>query len=356
MDSDKTIKFLENVVQLVQEDEEVFASIGLNPTITLIKFILTDDKPNNNGIRIPKEEFPNLISTGLYMPLKMAQGEPGDHEEAFPIGVITHLKEVADKVRGLAVLWNMERTFDIDLIRERYSNDQPLNISWEILHKDSFMEDDVENLTGVYLRAATLVDIPAYGGRTQVTEVISSEEDNIPKEDKPLTKELEKNVELLEAAVTERDEKIASHEATIVELTASQVTDEITKELDELRDFKKEVEEEKETQERKSALRDKFIEEGIEKDDEYFEENEEMLLNLDEAALDFVVKQEATIAEASKEEPKKKTKEKKSSLVPNLKGDEGSDDGDIDLDDLSPKELGKALRESKAQQSKGGSN
>ena len=354
MDSDKTIKFLRNVVQLVQEDEEVFASIGLNPTITLIKFILTDDKPNNNNIRIPKEEFSNLISTGLYMPLKMAQGKPGDHEEAFPIGVITHLKEVGNKVRGLAVLWNMERTFDIDMIRERYSNDQPLNISWEILHRDSFMENDIENLTGVYLRAATLVDIPAYGGRTTVTEVISSKKADTAKEDKTLTKELEKNVELLEVVVEERDKKVVSLEATIVELTASQVTDKLTKELDELRGFKTKVEEEKKIQERKSELRIKFTDEGVEKDDAYFEENEDMLLSLDKAALDFVVKQEAKLAKASKGQPKKK--EKKSSLIPNLKGENDSTDDDTDVDDLSPKELGAMLRKAHAQQLKGGSN
>ncbi len=352
MNSDKTVKFLDNVVQLVMEDEEVFASIGLNPTITLIKFILTDDKPNNNNIRIPKEEFSNLISTGLYMPIKMAQGEPGDHSEAFPIGVITHLKEAGDKVRGLAVLWNMERTFDIDLIKERYSNNQPLNISWEILHKESHFDDDVENLTGVYLRAATLVDIPAYGGRTTVTEVISSKEDNTAKEDKTLNDELKKNVELLETTVKDRDTKVAELEGQVKTLSENQVTEKLTKELDELRDFKTEVEEEKETQEQKSALRVKFSDKGIEKDDAYFEENEDMLLGLDDTALEFILEQEAKLAEASEEKPKK---EKKASQIPNLKSGESADD-DTDVDDLSPKELGKALRANKAQQNKGGSN
>lgn len=356
MDSSKTTKFLENVVQLVQEDDEVFASIGLNPNITLIKFILTDDKPNSNGMRVPKEEFSNLITTGLYMPIKMADKEPGDHPEAFPIGVITHLKEVGDKIKGLAVLWNRERTFDIDLIKERYSNNQPLNISWEILHKDSYIDDNnVENLTGVYLRAATLVDIPAYGGRTPVIEVISSEEDDdTTKEDKTLEEELKKNIRLLEDSLKEKDTKLSELQASIDKLTKTQVTPEISKELKDLRNFKAEVEEEKKLSERKSALRSLFKEKGIEKDDEYFEENEEMLLSMEESALEFIIQQEVKLAKASDDEEKPPKKAKNSSGVPNLAGEESDDDEDTS--DFSPKELGKALREEKLNKNKGGSN
>ena len=72
---------LRNVVELLNDEEvksemgEAFASFMLNPTVTWAKFILTDDRKNANGERVPKEEFHNLLRTGVHMPVKMALGE-----------------------------------------------------------------------------------------------------------------------------------------------------------------------------------------------------------------------------------------------------------------------------------------
>ena len=168
--------FLLDSVQLLEEDNEAFASFNLNPTLAWIKFILTDDKPNGNMMRIPKEEFSNLIATGLYMPIKMATEEisPG-HDGTTPIGVITHLKEDKDagRIRGLACLWEKERPEEVKLIRERYSAKEPLDLSWEILYEDETVnEDGIIDLHGTVLRATTLVGEPAYdSGRTSITEV-----------------------------------------------------------------------------------------------------------------------------------------------------------------------------------------
>jgi len=171
----KTSKILATEVQLIIEAEVTnlaLASKNLNPMLTYVKFILTDDKPNGNNERIPKEEFSNLITTGLYMPLKMAEGGISEgHEETYPIGVITHLREDKDKIRGIAALWNRERPEDVAYIQERYSSGEPLDLSWELGHTDSFIDDTgVNNLTGCVLRATTLVGIPAYQGRTIVTD------------------------------------------------------------------------------------------------------------------------------------------------------------------------------------------
>ena len=102
----KFIKISSDMVQYnidnSQEVNESFASLLLNPYVTWAKFILTDDEPNGNNVRIPKEEFSNLINSGIYMPIKMTLGEIEGHEASIPIGVITHLKEVKNSIFELA--------------------------------------------------------------------------------------------------------------------------------------------------------------------------------------------------------------------------------------------------------------
>src|SRR5689334_5002936 len=95
-----------DIVELLSKEDvesqfgEAAASvIATDQVITWAKFILTDDKPNGNRQRVPKEEFENILKTGLFKPVKMAVGEIADgHEDSKPLGVITNLKIEGNKI------------------------------------------------------------------------------------------------------------------------------------------------------------------------------------------------------------------------------------------------------------------
>jgi hypothetical protein len=172
----------ESMVQFINEEtledneKEALASVLIgNPAVTLVKFVLTDDKPNANKQRIPVEEFGNLINTGIYMPLKKAfDGINTGHEDSFPLGVITHLKTLGDKIIAIAALWSRERPQDVTFLKERMASKTPVNVSWEILYSDSKTnEDGVTDLLDTALRAVTIVGEPAYAGRTQFLAIAS---------------------------------------------------------------------------------------------------------------------------------------------------------------------------------------
>ena len=92
----KTDLIYENQVELIKDKEYKFSeastAVSLNPMLNWMKFVLLDDLPNGNKQRVPKEEFDNIIKTGIHMPIKVSAGEisPG-HQGTFPIGVITNL-------------------------------------------------------------------------------------------------------------------------------------------------------------------------------------------------------------------------------------------------------------------------
>lgn len=332
------LKLNENVVELILEgidsSEEVFseemASIVKNNMVTWAKFILTDDKPNKNKRIIPQEQFDNIIKSGIHMPIKMAYEEIGEyHDDAIPIGVITNLKKVKNQVVGLAAFWNKERPEDVAMLKERYASDKPINVSWEILAKENENEDGNIELEDVSLRAATIVGLPAYGGRTPVLQMASKfklQEDKILDELEKIKKELQD--------AKEANAKLAEE---LKEAKASTMTfDELSKEAQELRKFKEEVDAEKEREEKLASLKEKFVESGINKDEEYFVENGDRLLKLDDESIAFMLQEMVAFAEKSEE----KASEEKKAKAPNFK----TGDGD---DDESYSELAESLRQAK---------
>lgn len=191
----KTTTKIENMLLYVEEttlDEGVAeASVAhKSPAVVWTKFTLTDDMPNANRMRVPSSEFDNLVKTGLYTPIKMAEGSIADgHEGAGPLGVITNLVSNGSKIDGLAALWAEERPADVEYIKSLLDKQIPVNVSWEILYGDSSIDDEgILNLHDVKLKAATIVGIPAYKGRTQVTAIASAEKwstaykDSLPSE------------------------------------------------------------------------------------------------------------------------------------------------------------------------------
>jgi hypothetical protein len=308
-----------------KEPGEAFASINLNPSVTWAKFVLTDDLPNANKQRVPSQEFDNLIKTGVYMPIKMAEGQISEgHAGAFPIGVISHLKKANNQVLGLAALWNKERPEDVDIIKKTKN----LQLSWEILYSESSKsEDGVEDLLGTALKGVTLVGMPAYQGRTPILTV--AEKKNT--EDKNM--ELEEKVKELEKDIVKKDEELESLRAIKAESAG------ILEELETLRAFKSEVEAKQARAEKLGSIRAKFKEAEIEKDEEYFKNHEEMLLNLEEAELDFFIQELVAFAKASdkKEEDKEDGESNSSTKIPPVDGTKPTK--------INPVELGKMLRE-----------
>lgn len=161
-------------IDLLDDDKdlgEAFASVSLNPSFQWAKIVVTDDRPNLNKQRIPLEEFDNLIRTGLFSPIKMAESNISKgHDEALgkPIGTITQLAKEKNKVIALSALWKKERTDDISMLKDMYTKGTPPNVSWEISYADSKIEEDgTEALYGTSLNGLVVVGSPAYAGRTQ---------------------------------------------------------------------------------------------------------------------------------------------------------------------------------------------
>lgn len=160
--------------QVPDEVLKAEASLTLNPYIRWAKFIMTDDQPNGNNERTPLSEFDNIIQSGINMPIKMAEGKIEDgHENASPIGVITNLKkEFVDginRIIGLAAFWLRERPSDVTFLKDKLDNGQDVNLSWELGAQDKVLAPDgVFDWTGIATQAVTVVNRPAYQGRTRI--------------------------------------------------------------------------------------------------------------------------------------------------------------------------------------------
>ncbi len=291
-------------VHLINEklaDDDAFASITLNPTLRWLKFILTDDQPNDNKQRIPQEEFDNLIKSGINMPIKMASGDIANgHDGSTAIGVITHLKKVANKIEGLAALWSRERPDDVDLIIKEFESGTPPQISWEVPFTDEDIDENgISHLKGIILRAATLVRRPAFTGRTPVLAIAATQI-------KPIEAEanIEEDINMTDDKLKELEVQLSKANDTIAELTSklkekTESFASVETELTDLREFKAQIDKDTDEVEKLTSIRTKFAEAEIKKTDEYFAENKERFLALDETSLDFMVQEMSAFAKSS---------------------------------------------------------
>jgi len=320
----------EEELQLVEQEGEAMSAVFKSPLVTTVKFILTDDEPNHNKQRVPREEFINIMNSGIFMPIKMAMGKIEDgHKGAIPIGVITHLKEEGNRIIGLAALWNKERPDDVEIIRKHYEEKRPLNLSWEIAYSDSKVDESgIENLINTALRAVTLVGIPAYGGRTPILAVASKENVDrvlnivsaleIPEEVKKniqaeLTgityaeenKEDELDEKEFQAKIDELNQKLAdaNKELTTIKEALSAKEKELqtqSEEVASLKSFKETVEKKEQEATKLTEIKQKFASVGIVKEDKYFTEHKDDLLALNDAQIDFMIQELVAFASASK--------------------------------------------------------
>ncbi|KKN38974.1 hypothetical protein LCGC14_0748180 [marine sediment metagenome] len=359
----KSHKFISPIVQLSTEDiknlpKEVVAAISRNPTLKWIKFVLTDDSPNANEQRIPKEEFANLVKTGVHMPIKMAQGFIREgHEFSVPIGSITNLVERDNFVEGIAGLWQKEFPDEIELLKERASSDIKPQLSWEILYQSSTLDDNgIETFEGVMLEAATFVESPAYEGRTPVVVMASKQKAQgqdykIVTEDYNNMEEQLKALEIELAKARGESESLTSDLATLQESFDALETEkgELTTSNEELSAYKSEIEEALAQEAKLEALTELFSKSEVRLPDDYLEDEEkrEQLLAMDLNDVEFLIRDLSSFASGEEEDEvdggKKGSAGKKrlgsKDAAPNLDG--------VKSKDWTPEEIAKAMREDK---------
>jgi len=335
-----TIK-LNTQIDLLDDEavKKASAAISLNPSIQWAKIIVTDDKPNLNKQRIPKEEFANLIQTGLFAPIKMAESEISrTHKEALGkvIGTITQLVEDKDNIIALSALWKKEREEDIAMLKDMYTTGNLPQVSWEISYtEDKEEEDGTKALYGTSLDGLTVVSTPAYAGRTSFVAMSSKEGDSQNEEEFRKTMD---ELEQAKAKITELETKVAELEGKSTELEELQAAKaESDVELQALREYKETIEKEKADASRLDEIKTKFAEAKIEKDEKYFVDNKEFLLGLDTKAFEFMLQELVAFKNASASTEDEDDDETK---IPNFINKES---GKIE----DPVELGKAYRELK---------
>ena len=331
----KNVTFQAKDVKLVLDDSSIDemaaeASISLNRNVAWAKIVLTDDDFNANKQRIPRDEFSNVIKTGLYMPFKMTAGEIGDHPDSIPIGVMAHLKTNGNTVEALAALWKTERDTDVAMLQERYKSQKPIDVSWEISYTEKEEEEAGTTFKGVSMNAITIVENPAYKGRTSVTALSSKNKENNEDGSNMDTIALDKHEELMKTQREEFETKVSDAEAKVQ--TLSTELDELKPKYKELAEFKQESDEKTAKAEKLENIKTKFKDAGLEVKEEYFTEKEEIFLGMTDAQLDFVVQELVSLA-SKKENDNEETASISltSTDVPNVTGSTG---GSVNKEDI----------------------
>ena len=145
-----------------------------NPLLTWVRFIFTDDLPNANKQGIGQDEFPNLIKSMSYMPIKAdfdtEFGLEG-HSEARIIGVIKGGQQQGNKVVTIGAIYHDEFPDIVDFFKKEMAEGGNVDFSWEIRYKNSEDKEGVEWLKEVTTKAVTAVQHPAYQGRTPLVSI-----------------------------------------------------------------------------------------------------------------------------------------------------------------------------------------
>lgn len=164
---------------------------------------------------------------------------------------------------------NKEGVLDIELIKESISS----------LSSNSELSDEIKQSL---LEKATEF----------LTESTKSNEDIHDKEDKELKtiEELEMEVSTLKTALAEKDTAISEKEALLAEKEVELVS---------LNEYKENIEAEIKLNEKFASIKTKFTEAGIEKTEDYFVENKEKFLSLEESAVDFLLQELVSFKEAT---------------------------------------------------------
>jgi len=277
----------EKRVNLTSEAKFVAEASRENPKLGWLEFVLTDDKPNDNKQGIKKEGFASLVDTGKLTPIKMASGKiKDDHSDATPFGVISELEAKESQVDGKAAIWKAERGSDYEMLKAMSAKGDPINVSWEIVYVDSEVDDaGIEWISDPVLTAATIVGVPAYGGRTPVVSVasVSSGDDDGDGDD---------------GDDDDGDEKAKKAEAKLEKRMS-----ELEKELKVLRDYKEAREKEDSDDELLASRLVQFTDAGFEFSDEDIKAKRETWLEIPDRAFEGMLEMMKSVRKASASVP-----------------------------------------------------
>lgn len=155
-----------------------------HPLQTKLSLILTDFEPNGNLQGIPVKEKTNILTSALYMPLKI--NFDGDdiagHTGAYPVGPIVHVYEGIDNGRdviyGDAIIWNELHNDVAGHVKAAFA--EGIGTSWEIYYDTAEKDDNgVSWLHGCVFAGTCIVETPAYGpSRTRILAVAEALRDN----------------------------------------------------------------------------------------------------------------------------------------------------------------------------------
>ena len=171
------------VVSLEFLDDAGLAQAGIpteynNPLLSWCRFIFTDDQPNKNMQGVSQDEFPNLIESMSYMPIKANfDSEFGleGHSDALIIGVIKGGQQEGNTIVGVGALYDDEHPDVVDFFKKELAEGGSVEFSWEIRYRDSEEVDGIEWLKEITTKAITAVTHPAYDGRTPLVSISSKD-------------------------------------------------------------------------------------------------------------------------------------------------------------------------------------
>lgn len=155
-------------------------------------------------------------------------------------------------------------------------------------------------LRTVITTASALLDKIEGGASLEEISLVSEEaplENNKTEENTVELEQLKNRVAELETQLADALSALKERETTVASLTTEKET--IVAELTELREFKSGVDAEIAKAEKMDAIKVKFAEAKLNKEDAYFTDNAEKLLNLDETSLDFMIAELKIFSEKS---------------------------------------------------------
>lgn len=216
-----------------------------------LRFVFTDFQPNSNKQGVPRSEASNLIKSAINMPIKtmFKYNKIYEHPGSFPIGNITSMEEVDDKLIGEAVIWPEEFPEFIEYFDSKPNED--INFSWELKYRNSQIDENGTSwLQDCNVLSAVIVATPAYAGRTPLIARASDEEQTRSEEmsAEAETTDTEVKPEGTTPVVSERpnlDTPLSNGERPSMEVPATVVEDPVLAELEQLREYKRQIEEDK---------------------------------------------------------------------------------------------------------------
>lgn len=149
---------------------------------THLDFIFTDFAPNKNKQGVREKEADNILRTGVNQPIKVdfRRGKINDHPYSIPVGPITSMEKVDDKIVAHAILWKDEFKDLAEHLEKASASDGGIQFSWELYYADKTIDDDGYMwLDDVVVAGATIVANPAYGGRTPLLALASEDDERI---------------------------------------------------------------------------------------------------------------------------------------------------------------------------------